>query len=276
MDIDILSFLSIAAFLLASGAVAGTLAGILGIGGGIIVVPVLFVVYPLMGVDESVCMHLSIGTSLATIIPTSIMSARAHDKKGNLDWDLLKSVFPGLVLGVAIGTVIGSNAKGDVLTIIFATTALLISAHMLFNKHDWYLRDGLPAGWRTRGPIGLFLGCMSVIMGIGGGTFGVSIFTAYRISIHRAVGTASAIGLVIAVPGTIGYILAGVNDPLLPPFSFGYANLLGFALIVPATMITAPIGARITSALDPKVLRKLFGLFLLVVAMRMYWVLFFA
>ncbi len=270
-ETEIISWLPFIVLLLAAGAIAGLLAGVLGIGGGIVVVPVLFMIFPFMGVDEDIRMRLAVGTSLATIIPTSIMSARTHNLKGGLSWPLLYSILPGVIAGVGMGTYIGSRAKGDTLTFIFATVALLIAAHMMLKKDGWYWKKSLPEGQWFRGPIGMFIGCMSVIMGIGGGTFSVSIFTAFNIPIHRAVGTASAIGLIIALPGAIGYALAGIHQPGLPPFSLGYTNLMGFALIVPTTMLTAPIGARIAHALDPAMLRRLFAAFLFIVSMRMYW-----
>ncbi|MGE4527530.1 MAG: sulfite exporter TauE/SafE family protein [Rhodospirillaceae bacterium] len=257
--------------LLATGAIAGTLAGVLGVGGGIVIVPVLYLLFPLLGIDPEVQMHLAVGTSLATIIPTSIMSARTHNKKGGLDWDLLKSLAPGIVIGVIAGSVFGGRARGSTLTLIFAVIALLVAAHMAFKREGWTLRDALPAGPRFRIPLGCFIGGFSVMMGIGGGTLSVPILSSFAVPIRRAVGTASAIGLIIGLPGTVGYIVSGLGDPHLPPFSIGYANLLGFALIVPTTMLTAPIGARIAHAIDPVLLRKAFAFFLFVTSCRMFW-----
>ncbi|WP_337996809.1 sulfite exporter TauE/SafE family protein [Oleispirillum naphthae] len=257
--------------LLATGAIAGTLAGVLGVGGGIVIVPVLYLLFPLLGIAPEVRMHLAVGTSLATIIPTSIMSARTHNKKGGLDWDLLKSLAPGIVIGVIAGSVFGGRARGSTLTLIFAVIALLVATHMAFKREGWTLRDALPAGPRFRVPLGCFIGGFSVMMGIGGGTLSVPILSSFAVPIRRAVGTASAIGLIIGLPGTVGYIVSGLGDPHLPPFSLGYANLLGFALIVPTTMLTAPIGARIAHAIDPVLLRKAFAFFLFVTSCRMFW-----
>lgn len=256
--------------ILLAGVVAGILAGLLGVGGGIVIVPVLFNIFLFLGIDEAVRMHLAVGTSLATIIPTSIMSARAHFKRGGIDVDLLKSWGPAIFIGVLAGTVLGGNARGQVLTAIFAVIALLVAANMAFRKEGMTIADTLPSGI-GRVAMGLGVGAFSVMMGIGGGTLTVPLLTAFNYPIRRAVGTASAIGFIIGVPGAIGFILAGLDAPNLPPLSLGYANLIGFALIVPATMTMAPIGARIAHTIKPRTLRLAFGFFLLVTSLRMFW-----
>lgn len=258
-----------AAILIGTGAVAGVLAGLLGVGGGIVIVPVLFNLFPFLGIDESVRMHLAVGTSLATIIPTSIMSARAHDRRGSLDRALLKSWGPAVFAGVVAGTVLGAGARGEVLTAVFAVVALAVAANMAFRREGMVVADSLPAGLK-RHLMGLVVGGFSVVMGIGGGTLSVPILTAFSYPIRRAVGTAAALGFVIAVPGTIGFILAGLGVPDRPPGSLGYVNLIGFGLIVPATMLTAPLGARIAHAISPPLLRKAFALFLLLTSLRMF------
>lgn len=259
-----------AAVLLGTGLAAGLLAGLLGVGGGIVIVPVLFNLFPLLGIDEAVRMHLAVGTSLATIIPTSIVSMRAHHARGAVDWGLLKSWALAMACGVAAGTVLGAWAKGWVLTVVFATVAVVVSVNMALRKEGMTVADGLPTGW-VRQAIGAGIGLFSVMMGIGGGTLTVPILSAVSYPIRRAVGTASAIGLIIAVPGTIGFIASGAGVVGLPPFSLGYANLIGFALIVPATMLAAPWGAKIAHAIRPEWLRKAFALFLFLTALRMFW-----
>ncbi|MDX9861300.1 MAG: sulfite exporter TauE/SafE family protein [Rhodospirillales bacterium] len=256
--------------ILLAGVVAGILAGLLGVGGGIVIVPVLFNIFLFLGIDEAVRMHLAVGTSLATIIPTSIMSARAHYKRGGIDVDLLKSWGPAIFIGVLAGTVLGGNVRGHVLTAIFAVIALLVAANMAFRKEGMTIADTLPSGI-GRAAMGLGVGAFSVMMGIGGGTLTVPLLTAFSYPIRRAVGTASAIGFIIGVPGAIGFILAGLDAPNLPPLSLGYANLIGFALIVPATMTMAPIGARNAHTIAPRTLRLAFGFFLLVTSLRMFW-----
>lgn len=269
-DMDIGFLLPFAFALLATGAVAGVLAGLLGVGGGIVIVPVLYLLFPLLGVDPSVQMHLAVGTSLATIIPTSIVSARSHYKRGGLDVDLLKSLAPSIVLGVIVGTVLGGIFSGLILTAVFAVVALVVSLHMAFNREDWTVAKELPGGLK-RWPIGFGIGGFSVLMGIGGGTLGVPTLTLFGVPIRRAVGTASAFGLIISVPGAIGFIVSGFGNASLPPLSIGYANILGFALIVPATMLTAPLGAKIAHTIKPRLLRRAFAFFLFLTALRMIY-----
>jgi len=255
--------------LLLTGVIAGVLAGLLGVGGGIVIVPVLFNVFLFLGIDEAVRMHLAVGTSLATIIPTSVVSARAHFKRGGIDVDLLKSWGPAIFVGVLAGTYVGGSVRGAVLTAVFAVIALLVAANMAFRKEGMIVAESLPAGI-ARIAMGLGVGAFSVMMGIGGGTLTVPLLTAFNYPIRRAVGTASAIGFIIGVPGAIGFILSGLHAANLPPFSLGYANLVGFALIVPTTMIMAPIGVRIAHTIKPQMLRWAFGLFLFITAVRMF------
>lgn len=270
MTADPVFLAAFAAVLLGTGLAAGILAGLLGVGGGIVIVPVLFNLFPLLGIDEAVRMHLAVGTSLATIIPTSIMSMRAHHGRGAVDWDLLKSWALAIACGVVAGTVLGAWAKGSVLTAVFGTVAIVVSANMALRKEGMTVADHLPVG-AARQAIAAGIGLFSVMMGIGGGTLTVPILSAFSYPIRRAVGTASAIGLIIAVPGTIGFIASGVGVSGLPPFSLGYANLIGFALIVPATMLAAPWGAKIAHTIKPDALRKAFALFLFLTALRMFW-----
>lgn len=256
--------------LLATGTVAGVLAGLLGVGGGIVIVPVLFNLFPLLGIDEAVRMHVAVGTSLATIIPTSVMSARAHYRRGSLDLDLLKSLIPGVVAGVLIGGWLGARAGGATLTAVFTVVALLVAVNMAFRREGMILAETLPGGLVRQG-LGLVIGGFSVVMGIGGGTLSVPLLTAFNVPIRRAVGTAAALGLGIGLPGAAGFILGGLGVPDRPPGSLGYANLIGFALIVPATMLMAPVGARIAHTISPSLLRKAFALFLFLTALRMGW-----
>ncbi len=257
-----------AAALLATGVVAGLLAGLLGVGGGIVIVPILFNLLPFLGVPEHILMHVAIGTSLATIIPTSIVSAMSHHRRGSLDLGLVKSWWIAIGVGSVIGAYLGSGADDGVLMIFFGVVAVLVSANMLFQREGAYLRDGLPGGAAKQG-IGFVIGGVSVTMGIGGGTLGVPILSAFNFPIRRAVGTASLLGLIIALPGAVAFILAGIGRTDLPPFSIGYANLIGFAMIVPATMLCAPVGARIANTINPRMLRMAFAFFLAVTAVRM-------
>ncbi|MDW3205106.1 MAG: sulfite exporter TauE/SafE family protein [Alphaproteobacteria bacterium] len=270
IEFDFAFLLPFALALLATGAVAGTLAGLLGVGGGIVIVPILFLLLPAFGVPESVRMHLAVGTSLATIVPTGLVSAQSHWKRGGVDIDLLKLLGPWVILGVAIGIVVGTRAGGDTLKIIFAAVALLVSIHMGVGREGWTVAKSLPA-WPGRAVIGGWIGGFSVVMGIGGGTLGVPTLSAFNVPIRRAVGTAAALGPVIALPGVIGFVISGFGNPDLPPFSLGYANLLAFAVIVPATIAFAPLGAKLAHTIPPKLLRRLFALFLFVTSCRMAW-----
>lgn len=259
--------------LLFTGACAGVLAGLLGVGGGIVIVPVLYNLFPMLGIEESVRMHLAVGTSLATIIPTSIMSARAHHAKGGVDVDLLKAWGPAIFVGVLVGALVAASVKGDVLTLIFAVVAIIVAVHMAFKKDGVNIAEALPTGWLNRA-IAFVIGGFSVVMGIGGGTLSVPILTSFNYPIRKAVGTAAAIGLIIALPGTISFILSGVGEPDLPPWSLGYMNLLGFACIVPATMLAAPQGAKLAHAINPTRLRQVFAFFLFLTSMRMFYTVF--
>lgn len=261
---------SLAALMLATGLAGGVLAGLLGVGGGIIIVPVLDVTLGLVGVDPAVRLHVAVATSLSTIIPTSISSARSHHRKGAVDTDLVRNWGPAVFIGAAIGTAIAGIAKGGVLAAVFGGVALVVAVKMLLPAGAFTLNRPLP-----RGPVAQLLptgiGGFSSMMGIGGGTLTVPVLTLFQYPIHRAVGTASLFGLVIGIPGTIGYIMAGWGRPDLPLGSLGYVNLIGFALIAPATMIAAPWGAKLAHAMTKRQLSVAFGCFLLIVGSRMLY-----
>lgn len=253
-----------------SGLVAGTVAGLLGVGGGIVLVPVLYQALGLLGVDETVRMPIAVGTSLATIIPTSIRSTLSHHKKGAVDWPVLQSWAMPTFFGVLIGTWLASIVGGKGLTAVFAGGAGALGLFMLLGREDWRLGGDVPKGiWSW--PLGLANGCLSVMMGIGGGTFGVTVMTLFGAAIHRAVATAAGFGLIIAVPGAIGMIVSGWSAAGLPPYSLGYVSLIGLALIVPATIISAPWGVALAHSLSRKALRLAFGTFLCMTAARMAW-----
>lgn len=255
--------------LTAAGALAGVVSGLLGVGGGIVTVPVMFEIFGLLGIDPAIRMHLAVGTSLATIIPTSITSARAHAKRGAVDRELLRKLVPPVFVGVLIGTLIAGPVKGQVLTAVFATAAFVVAVYMALRRDSWRISDHLP-GRVGLGLLGGSIGAISVMMGIGGGTLGVPAMTLFNVPIHRAVGTASAIGLVVSLPGAIGFVIAGWGQPSLPPFSLGYVNLLASALLLPTMLWTVPLGARMAHSMSQTVLRLAFAGFLAVVATRMF------
>jgi uncharacterized membrane protein YfcA len=267
---DPLWLAGLAAAMAATGLVSGTLAGLLGVGGGIVIVPVLFNVLPLFGIPEAVQMKLAVGTSLATIIPTSIQSARKHFAKGTMDVALLRSLAPSIAAGVLLGTVLAIWLKGDALTLVFAVVAVAVAVNMATTGAEWRIRESFPTGAPRHG-IGGFIGTVSAMMGIGGGTVGVPILSAFGAPMRAAVATASAFGIIIAVPATIGFVWAGWGNALLPPFSVGYVNLIGFALIVPTSMLAAPWGVKLAHSISPLLLKRLFAVFLAVTSARMIW-----
>ena len=256
--------------MLATGCVAGVLAGLFGIGGGIVIVPVLEAALGYLGVDPAIRMHVAVATSLATIIPTSISSARAHHQRKSVDLDVIRRWAFFVLTGALIGAWIASQVHSRVLALVFATLALLVAAKMVLLPETRNLTQTVP-----RGPlvavIPTAIGCFSSMMGIGGGTFSVMTLSLFNVPIHRAVGTAALFGLIISVPATVGFIVTGWGDPRLPQGNLGFVSLVGFAVIAPATVLTAPLGAKIAHGLSQKRLSMLFGLFLLVVALRLFF-----
>ncbi|PRD41771.1 hypothetical protein C5748_20150 [Phyllobacterium phragmitis] len=250
------------------GCVSGFLAGLLGVGGGIVVVPVLYHVLGVFDVDPALRAHIAVGTSLATIIPTSIQSIRAHKAKGAVDADLLKLWSPFVAIGVVIGVVIAAYASGPILTAVFAVVAAVVALYMLFTREGWHPFKGLP---RRAGQAGMAtaIGTISTLMGIGGGTLTVPALSIFSYPVRRAVGTASVVGLIIALPGTIGYIINGWGKAGLPVFSLGYVNLGGLVAIVFTSMWFAPLGARTAHSVEPRTLRMLFGIFLTITSAKM-------
>ncbi|MDH4107072.1 MAG: sulfite exporter TauE/SafE family protein [Gammaproteobacteria bacterium] len=260
--------LLLALAMLATGAVGGVLAGLLGIGGGIIIVPVLDAALQFLGTDASIRMHVAVATSLATIIPTSIASSRAHYRRGSVDVPLVRRWAPFVLGGSLAGTWIAAQVDSSVLSAVFAAVAFLISIKLLLPLEDRRLAADVPRAWPVNA-VPLCIGGVSSMMGIGGGTLSVAALTLFNQPIHRAVGTAALFGLVIALPGTAGFMLSGYGDPRLPPGSVGYVNLVGFALIAPTTVLAAPLGAAIAHRLTARQLAVMFGLFLLLMSVRM-------
>jgi len=256
--------------MLVTGCIAGVLAGLFGIGGGIIIVPVLEAALGFLGVDPAIRMHVAVATSLATIIPTSISSARAHHRRKSVDFDIVRRWAIFVLIGALLGAWIAAQVHSRVLAMVFAALALLVALKMVFLPETRNLTDAVPRGPLVSA-IPTAIGCFSSMMGIGGGTFSVMTLTLFNEPIHRAVGTAALFGLIISLPGTVGFIAAGWGDVRLPPGSLGYVSLVGFALIAPATVLTAPIGAKIAHDLSQKRLGMFFGAFLLVVSLRMFY-----
>lgn len=260
--------IALAIGLLATGAIAGILAGLLGVGGGIVIVPVLFYLFDYLEIPKTISMHLAVATSLATIIPTSISSARSHHKKGALDTNLLKFWSPFIFIGAALGGYLSRYIKSDDLTVLFGVIALVVSINMAIPK-KMVVMNHLPKSKMLNAAIGSIIGFLSSLMGIGGGTLSVPALTLFSYPVHRAVGTASAFGLVIAIPAVIGFIFAGIDVADRPPYSFGYVNLVAMVLIFSMTIFTAPIGAKIAHKINAKSLKLAFAIFLFITAIRM-------
>lgn len=269
-EFDPVTLSLLAASMLGVGAVAGLLAGLLGVGGGIVIVPILFHVLTAFGIDDAVRMHLAVGTSLATIIPTSVVSGLAHHRRGAVDLALLRAWGGWIFVGVIAGTLLAGHVRGAVLTAVFAAVAVLVSIRMAVSQDGIRIADRLPEG-PARAILAGVIGAFSAMMGIGGGTLSVPVLSAFGYPIRRAVGTAAAIGLIIAVPGTVGFVAAGLGASGRPPYSLGYVNLVAFLLIVPGTMALAPWGARLAHAINTRGLRLAFALFLALTAARMGW-----
>jgi uncharacterized membrane protein YfcA len=253
--------------LAATGLLAGFVAGLLGVGGGIVTVPVLEYSLRFAGVPDDYRLHVAVATSLAAIIPTAISSTRAHHARGAVDWDLAKRWSPPLLAAAFGGSLLASHAPLSALAALFGGVALLIAVKMLLPLDHWRLADRVPRGLPGAGVAGL-IGGVSAMMGIGGGTLAVPTLTLCGYPIHRAVGTAAFFGLLISVPGTAGYLLAK-PDAGLPWLTIGFVSLAGLALIGPGAMLTATLGARVAHGLSRRRLAQAFGLFLVVVGTRM-------
>ena len=267
MDLPLNELIAFAAAAIAVGAFAGVLAGVFGIGGGAVMVPVFYQGLGMLGVDEAVRMHVAVGTSLAIIVPTSISSFRAHLKRGAVDTALLRGFAVPVPAGVALASLTAAALSSEGLRVVFAVIAAAVGFRLLLNRESWKLGDDIPAN-PLRGLIGLALGYFSALMGIGGGVMNNTFMTLYGRPIHQAVATSAGMGVLISIPGMIGYIWAGWRELNLPVGSTGYVNWIAFALIIPATLAAAPIGAHIAHALPKRTLELAFGLFLLLVAVR--------
>jgi len=252
--------------LMAIGAVAGVLAGLLGVGGGIILVPAFFYAFSYLGFDGPQLMQVCLATSLATIIVTSLRSVRSHNKKGAVDWEVLRGWAPGIAVGAILGALVVVQLRTQTLQVIFGVLALVVSLYMALGRSDWRLGSEMPKG-APRLTLSPLVGFLSVLMGIGGGSFGVPLMTLYNMPIHRAVATAAGFGMTIAVPSVIGFLLLPVQDA--PPFTIGAVNLPAFFVIIAMTLLTAPLGVKLAHAMDPKPLKRVFALFLCLVALNM-------
>ncbi len=261
----------LAVSLIVAGAFTGVLAGLFGVGGGAVIVPVLYEVFRVIGVPEEVRMPLCVGTSLAIIIPTSIRSFNAHRARGLVDLDILRIWAVPVVLGVLLGSYVARFAPPDLFKIVFVVVAVASAMRLLFASDRWKLGSEMP-GRPLMTVYGGVIGVLSALMGIGGGQLSSLFMTFYGRPIHQAVATSSGLGVLISIPGALGFIYAGwPKMDVLPPLSLGYVSFIGFLLFIPTSIWTAPIGARLAHRLSKRKLEVAFGLFLLVIAARFLW-----
>lgn len=251
-----------------SGVFAGILAGLLGVGGGIVIVPVLFFLFQSFGVSAESAMLIATATSLATIVPTSISSIRAHSQKGNVDLDLLKRWAGYILVGVLAGSWLVTRVDGALLTVLFGVIATLSALNMLLRTGKSAMFQQLPAR-AGQVVMATSIGFFSSMVGIGGGTISVPLLTLYNYPTHKAVGTAAAIGLIISLPGALTMLVMGSTPNDAPAGTWGFVNLIGFVCIVPLTVLFAPVGASLAVKLDGVKLKKIFAVVLLLTGVRM-------
>ncbi len=270
-NVDISVIINLLTVLAIAAAVAGFMAGLLGVGGGIIMVPALYYAFSVLDFDIVTRMHLSVGTSLAIIVPTSIISTKTHMEYDAVDFKMVKTFGVLIVLGVLFGTFLAVSLKTPALVLFFAVFSCFVGLFFIF------LREKLVESPKTisntiKNISGLFIGFISVPLGIGGGSLMVPFMRTFGYDIRKSIGTAAAVGFLIAISGTTTMIISGkIVDNVNSPFSIGYINLLGFAVFVPVTMVMARIGARVVYKINKKLLSRIFGCFLLMVSARSFF-----
>jgi len=267
---DLMNWLVPLAAMLGAGLFAGFAAGIFGIGGGFVVVPALFVVLPLLGGTHEAVAHVAIGTSAATIIVTSIRSLLAHAKRGAVEFEVLKAWAPWIILGDGVGVLLAGHVDGRMLTMIFASGVFLMSLNFLLPKVGGkVISEEMPSGIARVGIAG-GLGTFSALLGIGGGTIAIMVMTLCGRSIHRAIATASGIGTLIAIPSAIGFALIGFRKTGLPWGSLGFVNLPATFAIASMSVLTAPLGVAAAHSLPGGLLKRIFGVYLVIIAFVMF------
>ena len=254
--------------LIVIGGFAGVLAGLLGVGGGIVLVPAFFYAFQTLGFGGAQLMQLCLATSLATIIVTSIRSVLSHNKKGAVDWEILRTWAPGIVVGAVLGMLVASSLRSATLQAVFGVLGIIVGLYMGFGRSEWRLGQAMPSGVK-RAVMSPLMGFGSVLMGIGGGSFGVPLMSLYNVPIHRAVATAAGFGVIIAVPSVIGFLFLPLETETRPPLTIGAVNLVAFGIVIAMTLITAPWGVKLAHSMDPKPLKRVFAVFLTLVALNM-------
>ncbi|MGL4488526.1 MAG: sulfite exporter TauE/SafE family protein, partial [Rhizobiaceae bacterium] len=248
----------------------GFLAGLFGIGGGTVLVPAFFQVFGAVGIDDSVRMHLAVGTSITIVVATSLSSFLAHHKRGTVDESLLKSWIAPVPLGTLIAVLVVAYVSSGTLRVLFAVICILIAVKLLIGRDHWRLGEDLPQN-PIRAGVGVVIGLVSTLMGIGGGVLNNTFMTAYGRPIHQAVSTSAGVGVLIAVPGCLGYIWAGWGQAALPAWSTGYVNWFAVALVVPLTLWVTPYGVKVAHASPRRRLEVALGVYLMIVAARFFW-----
>lgn len=260
--------LALVVLILAAGGVAtGIISGLFGIGGGGVMVPILYEAFRMIGVDEVIRMHLAVGTSLAVMIPTTASSFRSHLRRGNVDKPFILRMLVPVVVGVMIGSVIAKFSHSDVLKWVWVTVASVIALRQFLGSALWQLGTEIPKS-KLLEAWGVVIGVVSTLMSIGGGAFILTTLTAYGRSMQQGVGTSSGFGPMIALPGMLGFIWAGWGVEGTPPLTLGYVSLIGALCMIPTGVLAAPWGARIASGIPKRVLEIGYGLFLAIVAAR--------
>jgi uncharacterized membrane protein YfcA len=252
---------------LAVGAVAGVLAGLLGVGGGLVIVPMLVAVFTTQGLPASSLMHLALGTSMASIVFTSVSSARAHHGRGAVDWAIVRRITPGILVGTFFGTWVAARLSTRSLKLFFVAFLYFVAVQMLLDRRPKPTRE-IPGPLGT-GAVGAAIGVVSSLVGIGGGSLSVPFMSFCNVPVHRAIGTSAAIGFPIAVAGAAGYVLNGLGAPELPPHTLGFVHLPSLAGIVAASVVTAPLGARLAHRLPVPQLKRAFAVLLAVMGTRL-------
>jgi uncharacterized protein len=273
--LDVSELLQLALLLVALGALSGFLAGVFGVGGGAILVPVFYECFRLAGVPLEVRMPLCVGTSLAIIIPTSIRSYRAHHARGAVNMEVLRAWWLPVLVGVVAGSVIARYAPERLFKIVFVMVAWFAAARLLSARETWKFGDDLPRGPLMR-VYGFLVGLFATLMGVGGGLFANLVMTFYGRPIHQGVATSSALAVLVSIPGALGYVYAGW--PVAPhypdvlalqfPFAIGYVSLIGAVLVMPTSLLTAPLGVRAAHAMSKKTLERAYGSYLFIVGAR--------
>ncbi len=267
--------ISLALALLAAGAIAGFSAGLFGIGGGAVMVPVLYYTFGALGYSEDVIMHMAVATSASVIVMTSLRSAYGHHKRGAVDWDLVwpKNILSSWGLWIGVGALcaallLANRLSGAQLTVLFGVIMGFLALQFIFGRPDWHVATTIPKGLAPP-TVGTALGGLCALLGIGFGSIGVTLMILYGRRIHQAIGTAAAIGFFIGLPAAVGYIISGMGIQGRPPLSLGYVSVLGFALMSSATVLCVPFGVKLAHKLSQDKLRLVFGICLLVLALNM-------